>query len=823
MGASNNPVFIFTIVLLVILIAPIIVSRLRIPGMVGLILAGSIIGPNALGLLQRDATINLLGTIGLLFIMFIAGLEIDLNQFKKNRRHGIIFGNLTFWVPMILGIIMGRIMMGYNWPVSILLGSVFSSHTLLPFSIVSKLGLSKNISVTASIGGTLLTDIGAMMVLAVVASSSSEPIGTYFWVKLSFLVTAYFSLTLWLVPKVGRWFLRNVAENGEVEFIFVMTSLFVCSYCSILVGLEPIIGAFLAGLSLNRLIPDGSTLMNRVHFVGNALFIPFFLISTGMIIDVRILHGGEAWAVTLVMLGIIFLTKWFASWVGAKILGFTADEGMLMFGLSINQAAATLAAVIVGHRLGLFGESLLTGTIIMIAVTCLFGTWFTDIFARRVALKMDVAPDSGDIPDRVMVSLANPENAERLVDLSMFVRKKNSNESLYALSVVQDGEDSESIVSNAEKILSKASSRAIAAAIPVIPLTRLETNMAEGILYAIKDFRISVLVAGWSGKLLGLGDTFGITLDEVVTRSMQTVIIAHVKSTLTATRNMILAIPPSSEKHAGFTSAIHTIKLMASQLGTPIRIVMVSAPCRDAETLVSRTQPAVPIFFGDSISRWRDLPDKLASIATPNDFIMLINQRRGEFLWHPFMNRLPGLIADSFPNSNFAVIYPPLSKNTGIPQGEAESHPLVRSYIFTARRIRLDFDQMNMADSVHELIKDDFANDAAEYNEIVSQVNKMLGYAPLELGNDIILFHTYVPTLTSATVFVGVNHAGYEHADKRSRIMILLISPTGVNPESHLKTLSSIAASMKGDALSVLLSATSPEEAVEWLNNNPIR
>lgn len=817
MWFSEHPVFVFMVVLIVILCAPIIVSRLRIPGMVGLIAAGAIIGPHFAKILHRDASINLLGTIGLLFIMFIAGVEIDLNQFKKNRHDSLVFGNFTFWIPLLFGIGMGRFMMGYNWPVSILLGSIFSSHTLIPYPIVSRLGLTKTRSVVASVGGTLYTCLLAILILAVVAASVTENIGLIYWIKLIFLVSLYFSLTLWLTPIIGRWFLRKVADNGEVEFVFILASLFVCSFFSLLVGLEPIIGAFLAGIALNRLVPEGSTLMNRIHFVGNALFIPFFLISTGMLIDFNTFARPDAWAVTFAMLAIIFVSKWLSAFLTAKVLGFTHDEAEMLFGLSVNQAASTLAAVIVGHRLGLFSDAVLTGAIIMIAVTCLFGTWFTEVFARRVAICLEGAPQSEDSSrsERIMVSIANPENSERLVELAMLVRGKNSKDTLYSLSVIQDCEDSDTTVSKHEKLLANASSRAVAAGIPVIPITRLETNIADGILSAIKDFRISFMITGWSGIPKGIAGTFGNIIDEVVLKSSLSLFVCRLKSTLSATKNTIFAIPQGAEKHPGFRASVQSVKRIASQLDSPIMVFSAEVN-QEVEKILRQTKPDVPLFFAGSVPRWRRLPEHLKGILTEADLLIILSQRSNEILWHPVMDNLPNVIAEKFPSSNIIVLYPPL---VGKVDSKSEKNiPTETSYsnLFLQERIKFCDTGATLSDAFSELLKKD--KDINPFLKSISEdIKKMFSEEPLKLTEKIYLYHAHLFEIKQQKIFILFSHSDFYIAEKRFNLAIILLSPKNASPELHLKTLSQIAKTIKMHE-EQLLNCETPQALAELLN-----
>jgi Kef-type K+ transport system membrane component KefB len=386
----ESPVLVFSIVLFTILIAPMVFERLKVPGIIGLIIAGAIIGPNGLHFLNRDGSIVLLGTVGLLFIMFLAGLEIDLNEFKKNKNKSLSFGSLTFLIPMTLGTLAGVYLLNLELMPSLLLASMFASHTLLTYPLIQKLGIVKSRSVNIAVGGTIITDLAALLVLAIIAGMATGDIGSAFWIGLTVKFLLFAFIVLWGFPKVAKWFFKNVAGDNGSKFIFVLCMVFIAAFIAEEAGLEPIIGAFLAGLAMNRTVSTSKNLMGKIHFVGNTLFIPIFLLSVGMLIDYKILFSGpEALLVALTMIVIATFSKWFAAYLTQKFLGFSKNERNIIFGLSNAQAAATLAAVMVGYNLGLLNESILNGTILMILVTCMVSSFVTQNAAKNLAAKQN--------------------------------------------------------------------------------------------------------------------------------------------------------------------------------------------------------------------------------------------------------------------------------------------------------------------------------------------------------------------------------------------------------------------------------------------------
>lgn len=347
----KNPVLLFSLILFIILFAPILLNKFRIPHLIGLIIAGAVIGPNGFNLIARDMSIILFGTVGLQYIMFLAGLEIDLNEFKKNSTKSLVFGMLTFSIPMILGTFGSYYLMDFSWPTSILLASMFASHTLIAYPLISKLGIAKNKAVNITVGGTMITDTLALLVLAVIAGMQVGEINKEFWIRLGVSVIVFAAVVMVLFPMIGRWFFKRFDDNIS-QYIFVLAMVFLgCTFAE-LAGVEAIIGAFLAGLSLNRLIPHTSPLMNRIEFVGNALFIPFFLIGVGMLIDYRaFIKDTDTLIVAAFMTITAMVGKYLPAYITQKIYGFNVDERRLIFGLSNAQAAATLAAVLVGYNI----------------------------------------------------------------------------------------------------------------------------------------------------------------------------------------------------------------------------------------------------------------------------------------------------------------------------------------------------------------------------------------------------------------------------------------------------------------------------------------
>ncbi|HNY77352.1 MAG: cation:proton antiporter [Sedimentisphaerales bacterium] len=792
----TDPVLIFGSVMALILVVPLFARRLHLPEIIGLIAAGIVFGPHGLGILARDQTVHLLGTVGLLYIMFLAGLEIDLHQVRKNRSHAIVFGLLTFSIPLAMGIPMGIWVLGLTVPSAILLASMFSSHTLLTFPVVGKLGLAKSRSVTTVIGGTIITDTLALLLLSVIASTTRGEVTAGFWVRLFVLMVVYIAAVLTLIPLIGRKFFRDIAVDENSEFIFVLAVALLSSYLAHVAGLEPIIGAFLAGIALNSLIPEKSLLMTRIHFTGDIIFIPFFLLSVGMLVDLGLLlTGSGAWIISISMTVVALLAKWAAARAGETALRYRRDEGRLIFGLSVNQAAATLAAVMVGYDLGLFSEAVITGTIMMIAVTCLVGSIVTERAGRAVALHEEQAGfDASSAPHRIMIPLEERKGARELLDVALLLREKGSHEPLYPVRVAEEGRDSDQQVAAAEKILAHTVVRTMAAGIPVTPLTSVDISVTSGILRTIRDNRISMVLLNWDGQVGFKTRTFGRIIDAVVEQSVQFILVSRFRKPVSTTGRIVLVLPPLAERQGGFESVITAVKTLANQAGTTLLVRCSVETKAAAEAFVTKTPPSVSTSIR-TFGAWKTVQGDLADEIDPNDWLILMSVRKGEVAWQPILDRLPGHLAGQFPNTTFSVVIPPTQRWDS---QQAADRILDSSYIFstfTRERTRLQMDVTSTEQAIRELLSCHFREGSDEARAITRLLHTMSQQEPVELTKDVVLLHAHVPQVFGSTVFLGVSRSRLDVplASGEPHILIILLDPVGQDPARHLRALADIA------------------------------
>ena len=467
----TNPVLIFAVLLLIVLISPLLLKRLNVPGIIGLIIAGVIIGPHGLDLISDSEGVNMFSSIGLLYIMFIVGLELDLNEFKANRNKSVVFGFFTFIIPLIIGFPVCYYLLGYDVFASFLTASMFSTHTLVTYPIVSRMGVSKNQAVAITVGGTILTDTAVLVILAIVLNSHSGNFNFQFLLRLFISISIFSFIVFFLIPKIARWFFQKVESEKYSHYIFVIFIVFLAGFLAELGGIEPIIGAFAAGLALNRLIPHSSALMNRIEFIGNSLFIPIFLISVGMLVNVSVVFSGTTTLYIAVVLSIVaLLGKWLSAFLTQKTFKYSVAQRNLIFGLSSSHAAATLAVILVGFKAGIIDEYILNGTIVLILLTCLIASFVTQKAAKEIAIAEE---DEDIIPselghfaqEKILVPIADPANIGKHIELAMMLKDKKSVNSISLLGVVPNNEEAERNIINFKKKLLEQVSDAVAAEI----------------------------------------------------------------------------------------------------------------------------------------------------------------------------------------------------------------------------------------------------------------------------------------------------------------------------------------------------------------------
>lgn len=670
-----DPVLKFLLVLIIILFAPLLLNKIKVPHLLGLIIAGAVIGPNGFNVLSRDSSIVVTGTTGLLYIMFLAGLEIDMGDFKKNKWKSLTFGIYTFLVPLGLGYLGGYYLLGFSQLTAILFASLFSSHTLIAYPLVSKIGVAKNRAVNITVGGTMITDILALLVLAACVGMAQGEVGQEFWIKMSVSIVMFGLVVLLVFPIIARWFFKKVNDKIS-QYIFVLVMIYLAALLAEVAGVEAIIGAFLAGLALNRLIPHTSTLMNRVEFVGNAIFIPFFLISVGMLIDFRVfISSWETIAVAGVMMVASFLGKYLAAAATQKTFRLTKEERKLIFGLSSASAAATLAAVMVGYNIiiseteagepiRLLNEHVLNGSILLILVSCTLSSFVSMSNAEKIAESEneDTVAGKSDEKENILLALNYPETVDPLVNLAVITKSKHNADGVFALNVINE-EKKESSVKNAEKILAESVTQATAAEVTLQPLTRYDNDVINGINNVIKEKKITDLLIGLpTGK--GFSSSFVYNLYNGYLQNNKTnVLIYHAGQPISTIKKQVVILPALAHTEPGFFHAMLRVWNIARNTGAVVHFHATEPTIAVLQKIIRKVNIEAKF---NAINTWKE-SEIIAKSIGENEGLIIFLAKRGMNSYIPQMRYIPGILNSLFLEKNYLLVYPY--------QGEMENYP----------------------------------------------------------------------------------------------------------------------------------------------------
>lgn len=657
----KNPVLILAITLLIILFAPLLFKRFRIPGIIGLVLAGIIIGPNSpFHVIESANSFELLSKTGLLYIMFLAGLEIDMHEFKQNRNKSIVFGALTFLIPIVIGYFVCIYVFQFPLWSSILLASMFSTHTLLSYPIVSNMGIVKNRAVQVTFGGTIITDSAVLILLGVITNVVTGKMDASFWLRISISLGLLVFATLYLLPRVSRWFFRNIEAQASSHYIFVLAMVFTSGFLSELAGVEPIIGAFLAGLGLNRVIPHTSILMNRIIFIGNTLFIPFFLISAGMLVDLRLFFSGSSaliFAGVLCLVGLV--TKYLAAWLTSLIYKYTKYERNIIFGLSVSHAAATLAVIKVGFDIKLFDQNVINGTIILILISCLVSSFVSERAARKIAIQeKDVVRKTTDKPERILIPVSNPDNIQRLIDLTLLIKDQSSSEPIYPLSIVEDDADADEKISLIRKVIEGIAEQIASGDQKVEVLKKVDLSIVDGIVRTSKAYNISDILITYKPHQSASNIMFGNIAGNLLVKSKQAIIISKILQPLTTFQRVVVLLSPNSELENGFGRASAKISCLIRQLGSSNTIFGNEA-----------TLQAFSAAVGDkkrSLYNYRSVPSfenfDQDNAPKEDDLFVFLSARKQTVSYDFHVEDMPKRLHKNSEFTSFVLFYPDISK-----------------------------------------------------------------------------------------------------------------------------------------------------------------
>ncbi|WP_027124987.1 cation:proton antiporter [Gelidibacter mesophilus] len=657
----HNPVLIFSLILFIILLAPVVLHKIRIPGIIGLIVSGIIVGPAGLNILEKSLFVDVFSTIGLLYIMFIAGLELDLNEFKATRNKSLLFGFLTFTIPIAIGFPVCYYILGFDFNASLLTSSMFATHTLVTYPIVSKLGVSKNVAVAITVGGTILTDTAVLIMLAIILGSHDGGLTQEFWIRLGISLVLFSAFMFLVIPKIAKWFFQKLESERHSHYIFVLSVVFFSAFLAEIAGLESIIGAFVAGLALNKLIPHSSALMNRIEFIGNSLFIPFFLISVGMIVDISVIMSGPmALIIAGTLTAVAISGKWLAAFFTQIVFKFSKGQRKLIFGLSSAHAAATLAVILVGYKAGILDANILNGTVVLILVTCIIASFATESAAKMIIRDTDGEEDmllmSGSHRETILIPIANLVKIEKVLDFAVLIKDKKSINPLSILTVVPNTHAAEKTIIKAKQGLENYLKEATASDTNAKVIATIDHNPASGISRTAKEIMADIILLGWPQKTGFLDKLIGDKMESILQNTEKTLFICDFEIPLVNHKRLFMMVPPNAELEEGFSHWINKIGKLSLELSIPIHLNCTELTYK----AILRFAKENKVTLSTSFNRFKDWDDFLilSRKIDDTDFIILVSARKGYISHFGHLDKLPLKLEKHFPNLSKMVIYP---------------------------------------------------------------------------------------------------------------------------------------------------------------------
>lgn len=659
----TQPVAIFLSVLLIILFAPLLLTKLKIPNIIGLIVAGILVGPYGFNILARDMSFEVFGQVGILYLMFLAGIEIDMYNLRKNLKRGVVFGLYTFAIPLILGTIASLTLLHLNFVASLLVASMFAAHTLIGYPIVSRFGLTKSPPVIIAIAGTIFTVLGSLIVLAISVGiqregevQPSKLLGLLGW------LIVYCILIIYLYPRITRWFFKHYGDN-IVQFIYVLAMTFLAAVAANLIGIEGVFGAFFAGLVLNRYIPLRSPLMTRLEFVGNAIFIPYFLIGVGMLINVRVLtHGWSTAYVAAVMSCVAMGVKWIAAFAAQKTFRLTSIDRSIMYQLSNAHTAVALAVVTIGYNMGVFSEIILNGTVIMILITCTVSSIGTSRAATRLKVQMLSQAEEEAQADRgaskstsnVLIPISNPAMANELVELALMMRSPSAKGQLYALHVRNDNTPSSRAIGR--NSLDIAEQLGASVDVNVNSLERYDLNFVTGVINTIEERDIGEVIIGLHRRRAFIDSFFGDKLSDLVKATHKMIVITRCYIPINTVTRIVVTVPDKAQFETGFCLWVESLANLARQVGCRLIFCCFHDTADSIRAVIHRgrfdirSEYKIVDEFDDFIL--------LANKILDDDLFVVINSRRAAVSFTSDLDTLPQFLQKYFQPNNIVVIYP---------------------------------------------------------------------------------------------------------------------------------------------------------------------
>ncbi len=654
----TNILLIITILFIILLIAPIISKALRIPSIIGLIVFGAIIGPNGFGIIPINDGIKILSEIGLIFIIFLAGIELDFNQLKKNKQASIFSGFITATLPSTILFIILFFFFDISLLKSILISLIFSTQTLVAYPIVSRFGLTNNRSSITAIGGTIISDALILFAIGIIVTSHKSPLTITYISKLILNIISFMLIVTFLFPYIVKKIFTKFEDDNYLFFLLILSLVFLSATLAYLVGLEGIIGAFLAGITLNRYIPKTSSLMTNLKFIGNSIFIPCFLFFVGTLVNFKLIFENTNIILFSSMLVIIAITsKYLASYITGKIFNFNKNEIYLLFGLSSTRAAAVIAVTIVCFTENLISSHILNASVLLIATSCIIGSIVTEKACRKLILsKSNIIDTEEELTEKILVPYANPNNINKLLDIAAMQFNLNTQSIIYPLAVITENTEYKQTITTNKTILEKLIQNSYPKYIQFQPTTRIDTNPVSGILRATKELMATTLIIGWTGQKTKF-DILGSNIDTILEHTSLQTLVCHINQSVNIFSKLIITVPKNAEFEKGFKKWLFFINSLTKNASFKAVFISNQITCNTLQKISIELNINTSAEYHISNSE-QELINILENIYNKNSLIFIISGRNKSISFDISTERILQLVTKPEKNKNFIILFP---------------------------------------------------------------------------------------------------------------------------------------------------------------------
>jgi len=833
MNSLNEPVGIFALIMGIAVVAPYLSDALGIPVVASMTLIGILLGPQVAGVLEPNILLQFMGSLGMVYVFFSAGSEVNMGVIRKRPKPVLIFGAVTFALPFIVGVAFGLLLFGQKPLSAILLGAFFASsgslavHSLLRGDIANR----ESAEVARSGAGLSRVLVAVTVFLAGIAMPNATAGSA---LKTMALWGVYFAGLYFFLPPFASYIIRKTKIQGGIDAVFILFLLFASAWLGSFVGVPDYLGAFYAGLLMAPAFSSSKSAASRIGLLGDSIFLPFLLVFIGASADFSQIPSLPLAAALIVGSAVFGLgSKYLAAAISAKALGYAKADRGLLFGFSAIFGAFSLAITSVAGSSGLFDQPLVSGAIILVVASSSIAAFAARNSGSSILLRRELAP-AGRSPkagERIMVALSKPASAHHLMDLGIALHGHDSQTPLFPLSVISESDVDDEARQHAETMLAAAIMQGVASQISVIPVSRFEANVAQGILDSAAEQNADTIIVGWNRPPRLANAFFGSVIDQIVNGGGQMVLVTRAIEPFNAT-HIVVILPSFCDAHPGFSRAVQAVGALARKNQARIHLVVLKGQGTKLARAFREAGSALPI-QSTEIDSWKDIVRELKRLPSAPKLLVLFSARPSEPSWHPAIERLPHRLGEEFPNANLAMIY--MASPAGAQHGETAHadfvparedlavavppKPAAPSSILEGAinrgTVRVDMKHAAIADGIFELVSSAFPFDRKRSSKLSARLTEIVQRQPIEIEPGVVLIHDRVEAIDAPVVCLGAHRQGFRISllEQPVRVIIALLVPENESAEDHLAFLGEIAHLFKEKNLTErLVAASEPED-----------